>query len=660
MYLLGYDIGSSSIKVAIVDAELNNTVDVIQYPETPFDIVARKSGWAEQHPEVWWQSLCFATKKIFQKNNIHPTDVKGIGISYQMHGLVLIDKNQQILRPAIIWCDSRAVAIGDKAFKDLGEQNCLENYLNSPGNFTASRLKWVKDHEPHIYNQIHKVLLPGDFIAMKFTGEISTTISGLSEAILWDFRKKEIASEVLNYYGLDRNHIPEIVSTFSCQGSLSGEAAEMTGLKVGIPVSYRAGDQPNNALSLNVLNPGEIAATSGTSGVVYGIVDRLKHDQRSRVNSFAHVNYEENFDRIGALLCINGAGIQYSWMKNQIALSGRHYEDMEQMAASVPIGSDGLCVLPFGNGAERIFDNKNINAHIQNLEFNRHSRAHLYRSALEGVAFSFAYGVNILKEMEIDVDIVRVANDSMFQSEVFCTTLATLLNCHIEVVDTTGAVGAARAAGVGISIYKSLEEAVSGIEPSTIYEPRLNQSQCSQAYNYWLSCLEKTLYEIPTYGNRPEHLLKKNQGLKQAVEDKNKELAQIAMKAHIKDELLSELKVSLAELIDLNLDNTKIKEIKKLVKRIDETVEGGQDWTTFEDQFDLLHSDFFKKLNDELPKLSIPDAKLCLLLKMKMTTKEIAIQLNLSVRGVETRRYRLRKKLDLDKRLDLEEFLEKL
>lgn len=660
MYLLGYEVGSTAIKVALIQAAENNVVDVIQHPEHDFSIISKHSGWAEQHPEMWWQDLCMATRRIISKNNINPADIKGVGIAYQMHGLVLIDKEQKALRPSIIWNDSRAITIGKKAFKDLGETECLENYLNSPGNFTASKLRWVRDNEPEVYERIYKIMLPGDFIAMKLTGEVQTTISGLSEAILWDFKKKEVAKKVLDYYEIDESLIPDVVPTFAIHGEVTAEAAELSGLKAGIPVTYRAGDQPNNALSLNVLNPGEIAATSAESGVVYGIVDRPKYDIRSRLNSFAHVNYEENFDRIGVLLCLNGAGNQYGWMKHQIAVTGRHYEDMERMAATVPIGSDELCILPFGNGAERMLDEKSINSHILNLEFNRHGRGHLYRAALEGVAFSFVYGVNLLKEMGLEVDVLRVTNDNMFQSEVFSMTIATLLDCHIEVVDTTGAIGAARGAGVANGVYSSLEDALSRVTPATIYEPRLNQARCNQAYHHWLSYLDHALYEIPTKANRPEILREKNKELKKTLEEKNKELASSAMQVHNKDEFILELKESLSDLINTDLSETKQKEINKLIKKIEGHVDRNKDWEDFEDKFNLLHSDFFKKLKEDHPKLSVGEAKLCMLLKMKLSTKEIANQLNLSVRGVETRRYRLRKKLQLPKELELESYVERV
>ena len=492
MYLIGYDIGSSSIKVALVDANSGETVSVVQAPESEMDIIARESGWAEQQPEIWWNHLCVATKKLLDSTNIDPELIRGVGIAYQMHGLVLVDKKQQVLRPAIIWCDSRAVAIGDQAFQELGEAKCLTNFLNSPGNFTASKLKWVKDNEPDLYERIDKMMLPGDYIGMKLTGEICTTPSGLSEGILWDFQKGGVASDLLDYYGIKEELIPTIVPTCSDQGTVTAEAAKMTGLPVGIPITYRAGDQPNNALSLNVLEPGEIAATGGTSGVVYGVIDKAVYDKVSRVNSFAHVNYTEDQERIGVLLCINGAGIQYSWMKQQIARDNISYVDMERMASSVPIGSEGLRILPFGNGAERMLSNENIGAQINNLQFNRHKSAHMYRAGLEGIAFSFVYGIQLLKEMGFNIDVMRVGNDNLFQSTIFASTIANLVGCKITVVETTGAAGAAKAAGLQTGFYKTLKEAIGSNGEVMTYYPQEN-GEYEKAYQVWKSDLERLM-----------------------------------------------------------------------------------------------------------------------------------------------------------------------
>jgi xylulokinase len=655
MFLLGYDIGSSTIKAALVNAETHATVAVVQYPDQDMDMIARQGGWAEQQPEVWWQNLCMATRRLLAQTGAKPIDIKGIGISYQMHGLVLIDAEQQVLRPSIIWCDSRAVALGQQAFQDIGTEFCLGNLLNSPGNFTASKLKWVKDNEPETYDAIWKVLLPGDFIAMRLTGEASTTVSGLSEGIFWDFKQHAVSQKLLEYYGFSENLLADRNPTFSVQGTVTKEAAETTGLAQGTPVTYRAGDQPNNALALNVLKPGEIAATSGTSGVVYGIVDKLLHDPKSRVNAFAHVNYEDNFDRIGILLCLNGAGIQYSWMKHQVGLAGRSYADMERMASTVAVGAEGLCILPFGNGSERILEDRAPNAHIFNLQFNRHTRAHLYRASLEGVAFSFVYGVNVLKSLGLGVDVMRVGNDNMFQSKLFSTTIATLLDCRIEVVDTTGAVGAARAAGVGARLYRSLSEAVEGIRPSVVHEPRLNSAQCKQAYNYWLSCLDKALDDRPR--REPGSAGPGFEWIEHELAEKDKTISALAFRKTAQDDLLSNLKETLAALGKKH--PALRKDLEKATQKIENNLDARSDWSRFEESFDRLGNEFFKKLKTKFPLLTPSELKMCALLKMNRSSKEMAQQLNISVRGVETRRYRLRRRLGLEQDANLFSFLDK-
>lgn len=493
MYLLGYDIGSSSIKAALVRADTGEKIAVLQSPETEMEILAPESDWAEQDPETWWHHVCLVTQKLLQATDIDPTDIKSIGIAYQMHGLVLVDHNHQVLRPAIIWCDSRAVNIGNQAFDDIGHEKCLSRLLNAPGNFTASKLKWVQINEPDIYDRINKFMLPGDFIAMKLTGEIMTTPSGLSEGVFWDYSKNKPADFVMDYFGFDKELIPTIFPNFALQGTVTQYAAEATGLKLGTPVGYRAGDQPNNALATNVLRPGEVAATGGTSGVVYGVVDKPVYDPQSRVNGFLNVNHSAADPRIGILLCINGAGSQYSWTKHQIGHDTFTYQEMERKAALLPPGSEGLRILPFGNGAERMLLNRNIGSQVNNLQFNRHNHAHFFRAALEGIGFSFVYGMDILKQMGLNVRVIRVGNDNLFQSEIFARTISNLVGTRIEMVETTGAVGAAKASGVASGIYRSVEEAVQNTKIIQVYEPEGSNSTLNASYKAWCQDLEKAI-----------------------------------------------------------------------------------------------------------------------------------------------------------------------
>ena len=403
MCLLGCDVGSSSVKASIVDEETGQVLASDFYPKEEASIKAIHPGWAEQDPESWWTYLKEAIKGAIAQSGVKGADIKAIGIAYQMHGLVLVDREKQVLRPSIIWCDSRAVPYGERAFKSIGEETCLSHLLNSPGNFTASKLAWVKEHEPQVYEQVYKFMLPGDFIAMRMTGEIATTVSGLSEGIFWDFRTNSVSEELMNYFGFRKDLVPDICPTFGVQGELQGSVASELGLKKGTPVTYRAGDQPNNALSLNVLNPGEIAATGGTSGVVYGVNGTVNYDRLSRVNTFAHVNHSAEKTRLGVLLCINGAGILNSWIKRNVAPEGISYPELNDLATTVPIGSEGLSILPFGNGAERMLQNKQIDCSVHGLNFNIHGKAHLARAAQEGIVFSFKYGMDIMNEMGIDI-----------------------------------------------------------------------------------------------------------------------------------------------------------------------------------------------------------------------------------------------------------------
>lgn len=492
MYLLGYDIGSSSVKACLVEVNTGKIVASDFYPKEEMEITAVKAGWAEQAPEEWWKNLKLAHESIIKQSGVKAEDIKAIGITWQMHGLVLVDKNQQVLRPSIIWCDSRAVPYGEKAFKAIGEEKCLSHLLNSPGNFTASKLAWVKEHEPHIFEKIDKLMLPGDYIAMKLSGDIAMTIEGLSEGMFWDFKNQSVSEDVLNYYGIPKSFIPEIKPIFGIQAEVSAQAAKELGLKEGTPITYRAGDQPNNAASLNVFNPGEIASTAGTSGVVYGVLDKLDYDTRSRVNTFAHVNYTPDQTRLGVLLCINGTGILNSWLRRNLAVEGLSYNDMNNLAAQSPIGAKGLSIIPFGNGAERVLENKEVNCSIHGVNFNIHNKADLLRAGQEGIVFSYEYGMEIMKEMGMNIHLIRAGHANMFLSPVFAQTLASVSGATIELFNTDGAAGAAKAAGMGVGIYASNEEAFSSLTKIAVIEPETNKkAQYRDAYERWKSLIIK-------------------------------------------------------------------------------------------------------------------------------------------------------------------------
>ena len=492
MYFIGYDVGSSSVKASLLEAQTGRVAASATSPKKELEIIAKKAGWAEQKPAVWWEHAKKATAEILASRRISAAQIKAIGISYQMHGLVLVDKNKEVLRDAIIWCDSRAVEIGRKALKDIGERKCLARLLNSPGNFTASKLKWVEDKEPKLFSKIHKMMLPGDFIAMKMTGEIKTTPSGLSEGIMWDFQKHGLADLIMKHYRIPEEFVADVVPTFSVQGELTTEAAKELGLKAGTLVTYRAGDQPNNALSLNVLEPGEIAATAGTSGVVYGITAETKFDPKSRVNTFVHVNHTPKKPRYGVLLCLNGTGILNSWLKHNTGTTD--YYEMDKLAAKAPIGSNGLVILPYGNGAERTLENRNTGASIRGLNFNMHNRAHLLRAAQEGIVFALNYGLEIMRKVGVKAKKIRAGNANMFLSPLFCETFSCVTESVVELYNTDGSAGAARGAGIGLGFYKDFSKAFEGLKSTRKIEPNKKLvNQYKAAYEHWLEVLTRAL-----------------------------------------------------------------------------------------------------------------------------------------------------------------------
>lgn len=501
-YLLGVDLGSSSVKVSLVDADSGRCVASAAFPDTEAPIKTLRPGWAEQRPDDWWDYFKTAFGSVMKKGDALGDDIAAIGISYQMHGLVCLDKDLKPLRDAIIWCDSRGVPYGEKAFDDLGHEYCLSHLLNAPGNFTASKLTWVKENEPELFERIRYIMLPGDYLALRLSCEATTTACGLSEMMLFDYRGGDaqacVSTVVMDYCGFPESIIPPLVPTFGQQGVVSAAAAKELGLRPGIPIAYRAGDQPNNALSLNVLNPGEIAATAGTSGVVYGVSDKVSYDSKSRVNTFLHVNHTTGTPRLGILHCVNGCGILYAWMRRTLALrdlasmSLSDYDDMNRLAATVPIGSEGVSVIPFGNGVERVMENRDMGCSIHGLDFNRHRQAHLLRASQESVAFALYYGMEVMRDMGMSVNKIHAGKANMFLSPVFRDTLAGVSDATIELYDTDGSVGAARGAGLGAGVYTNADEAFASLRRWMVVEPdRALTKQYKESYLLWKNIIEK-------------------------------------------------------------------------------------------------------------------------------------------------------------------------
>jgi xylulokinase len=494
MLFLGIDVGSSSVKLSVLDGVTGKSLGALSHPESELAIDSPAVGFAEQNPDTWWDCVRQGLVRLAARDQIKLDQIDAIGISYQMHGLVVVDSNQQVLRPSIIWCDSRAVPLGEKALADLGRDYCFDHLLNSPGNFTAAKLRWVQENQPELFARIHKMMLPGDFIAMKLSGVINTTASGLSEGTLWDFKENRIATELLNHWGISADLIPDVVPSFGVQSIVSDAVAAELGLRKGVKICYRAGDQPNNAFSLNVLEPGEVAATAGTSGVIYGVTDQPAADVESRVNTFLHVTNTDAQKRNGVLVCVNGCGRLYSWLRQTLGEGGSTpaYPQLNALAQAVPVGSEGLLFHPFGNGAERIFQNKNLGAQLRNLDFNRHGLGHMVRAAQEGIVFSLNQGFDVLKSLGGSCDVVRAGKGNMFLSAVFAQTFANTTQAAVEMFETDGAEGAARAAALGSGYYASASEAFTGLTRLNVIEPEAQLfAQYQDAYQHWCELLPR-------------------------------------------------------------------------------------------------------------------------------------------------------------------------
>ncbi|GGF50212.1 xylulokinase [Echinicola rosea] len=492
--LIGYDIGSSSVKATLLDADSGKVVASVGQPKVEMPIDSPQKDWAEQDPLMWWKYVTETTQHIIRQGDVKSGELQGIGISYQMHGLVMVDKDQQVIRPSIIWCDSRAVEIGNNAFEVLGSEFCLSHLLNSPGNFTASKLKWVKDNEPANYEKIHKVMLPGDFIAMKLTGEIFTSESGLSEGVFWDFQENRLSQELLDHYGIDKELLAAAIPSFAEGGKVNAAAAKALGIDEGVPVTYRAGDQPNNAFSLNVLEAGELATTAGTSGTVYGVSKAPVHDPKSRVNTFLHVNHLSENPHYGVLLCVNGTGILNSWLKKMLGGESIDYESMNTLAEEVPVGAEGLSFIPFGNGAERIMENRSVGAHLSGLNLLKHDKRHVLRAGQEGIVSALTFGFNIMKNMGLTLDTVKAGRANMFLSPLFREAFVNMNEVNLEFYDTDGSQGAARGAGVGAGFYASPKEAFSGLEKVASFAPDSKLVQIyKEVYQQWEENLGKVI-----------------------------------------------------------------------------------------------------------------------------------------------------------------------
>lgn len=480
MYTLGLDIGSSSVKACLYDARSFRIVGTSTSPSHEMPITAPEPGWAEQDPEVWWHHTIVACDDLRARHPAAWATVKAIGIGYQMHGLVTLDAGDKPVRPAIIWCDSRAVETGNSITGLIGRQRLLDSNLNTPGNFTVSKMVWMMQNEPDNWSKVAIGMLPGDYIAYRLSGDKTTSKSGLSEMILWNFLTNEIDTLILNNYPSIRAILPKIVPNIGVATSISMESAEMLGLQDDVVLSYRSGDQPNNAFGLGVTEPGSVGINAGTSGVVYAVTDKPVVDVAETFNPFLHVNNNESQKRIGLLLCLNGCGIMNAQIRRLTKASS--YEMMNEKADDVPLGSDGLQIFPFGNGAERMFGNRNLGASIHGWDLVRHNDAHFFSASLEGIAATLSYGIDHMRSLGVNINKIHAGRANLFLSPLFCELIAAIARVDVYLFESDGASAAAKGAAYGAGLINSTTQPADLLGKPDIYSAKTRDIAAVEAF----------------------------------------------------------------------------------------------------------------------------------------------------------------------------------
>lgn len=464
-YLLGIDIGTSGTKTVLFDEAGNTIASALgEYP-----LYQPNVGWAEQDPEDWWKATFSTIKAVLGKSGVNPSDVKGVGLSGQMHGAVLLDKDNQVLRKAIIWCDQRSSAECDQITSIIGKERLIEITANPAlTGFTASKVMWVKNNEPEIFEKVKKILLPKDYIRFKLTGEFATEVSDASGMQFMDIPKRKWSSEVLDKLGIDKGLLGDVYESQEVSGKVHKAAAELTGLKEGTPVVGGAGDQAAGAVGNGIVRPGVISSTIGTSGVVFAFSENVSIDPKGRVHTFCHA-VPNTWHIMGVT---QGAGLSLKWFRDNFCIEEKRtaelmgidpYVLMDQEADRVEAGCSGLIYLPYMMGERTPHLDPNAKGVFFGLSA-KHEKQDMLRAVMEGVVYSLKDCLEIIKEMGVDVSEVRASGGGgksklwrQMQSDVFGTEITTINSSE------GGALGVALLAGVGTGVYSSVPEACDAI-----------------------------------------------------------------------------------------------------------------------------------------------------------------------------------------------------
>lgn len=470
MYWMGVDIGTGGTRALLVDAA-GREVAAVTAPHE--DMRMERPLWAEQRPEDWAQAAVQAIRGVLAKAGASGDDVRGVGLSGQMHGLVLLDRDHAVIRPALIWCDQRSQPQVDFINAKLGKDKVLE-YTANPmlTGFTLPKLLWVRDHEPRQFERVRKLLLPKDYVRFCLTNEFASEVSDASGTALFDVIRRRWSFEMMDGLGLDRRILPACHESSEISGAISTEAALLTGLKAGTPVAGGGGDQAASAVGNGIVEPGIVSCTLGTSGVVFAHMEEVAYDPHGRVHTFCHA-VRGKWHVMGVT---QGAGLSLQWLRNQLA-PGATYDGLTEEAATAPAGSQGLFWLPYLMGERTPHLDAQARGGWIGLTA-KHTRADLIRSVIEGVSYSQKDCLDVVEHLGVAVSSARVSGGgarSLFWRQI----LADVFGKRVARLETQegSAYGAALLAMVGTGEYHSVPEACAAtIREADSVEPRAAES----------------------------------------------------------------------------------------------------------------------------------------------------------------------------------------
>lgn len=451
-YLLGLDIGTSGVKALLLSEEgkvINTCSD--NYPlSTP------NSGWAEQMPAEWWYAVVKVINKIIKDSNIKSENIVGISLSGQMHSSVFLDKNMEVIRPAILWSDTRTAKQCEEIMSKAGGLKRLIKKVSNPAleGFTAPKILWLKENEPDNYQKVNFVLMPKDFIRYKLTGEVNTEVSDAAGTLLFDVKKKEWSKEFIETLGLKDDILPPVIESIDLGGKISETTARLTPLKEGIPVVAGGADNACGAVGSGIIKKGRIMVSIGSSGVVLAQTDQPYADKKGRIHLFNHAK-PNSWYMMGVML---SAGISFNWLKDSLFDGHLNYEKLNEKAMDIEIGSEGLIFLPYLYGERtphRDADARGVFFGISG----RHKQGHFIRSVMEGITFGLKDSLRLIQQQNIKSKEIRVIGGGA-KSKIWQQILADIFGYPISLlnIEEGPAFGAAIIAGIGIGVFKSFKE----------------------------------------------------------------------------------------------------------------------------------------------------------------------------------------------------------